>query len=112
LAAIITKDIFVKNCNIVHNFKYSYDKTIYTKMWDKIIITCPIHGDFEQFASNHKKGAGCPHCNYRKQKDTSWFINEAKKVTFKNDLVYNYDETELKGMNKKSNYNLSSSRQF
>ena len=70
-------------------------------MWDKIIITCPIHGDFEQFASNHKKGTGCPHCNYRKQKDTSWFINEAKKVTFKNDLVYNYDETELKGMNKK-----------
>ena len=101
MAAIITKDIFVKKCNIVHDFKYSYDKTLYTKMWDKIIITCPIHGDFEQFASNHKKGAGCPHCNYRKQKDTSWFINEAKKVTFKNDLVYNYDETELKGMNKK-----------
>ena len=101
MAIKVTKEIFVKNCNIVHNNKYSYDKTIYTKMWDKIIITCPIHGDFEQFASNHKKGAGCPHCNYRKQKDTSWFINEAKKVTFKNDLVYNYDETELKGMNKK-----------
>ena len=54
--------------------KYSYDKFIYTKMHDKGIITCPIHGDFLQDAHSHLKGQGCPKCallsRSEKRKDT------------------------------------------
>lgn len=32
----------------------------------KVIITCPIHNDFEQTPSNHLQGHGCPKCNASK----------------------------------------------
>ena len=90
----LTQDKVIEQFKKIHGNKYNYSKVVYNKSNQKVEIICPKHGSFFQKPTNHKKGAGCPHCNYRKQKDTSWFINEAKKVTFKNDLVYNYDETE------------------
>lgn len=46
----------------VHSNKYKYEKLIYTGALDKVIITCPIHGDFKQLSSNHLQGAGCKKC--------------------------------------------------
>ena len=40
---------------IINIIKYVNSKT-------KLIITCPIHGDFEQLAEAHLKGQGCPKC--------------------------------------------------
>ena len=37
----------------VHGEKYSYDKFVYNGMLSKSIITCPIHGDFEQTVAKH-----------------------------------------------------------
>jgi len=49
--------------NVIHENKYSYAKTVFVRMSDKIIITCPIHGDFEQRAGNHiHLKNGCPSC--------------------------------------------------
>jgi len=45
-----------------HGKKYGYEKTVFTKRSDKLIITCPIHGDFEQIAGNHLYGKGCNKC--------------------------------------------------
>ena len=53
---------FIKKSNEIHDNKYDYSKTVYTKANDKVIITCPIHGDFEQRASHHLNGRGCPYC--------------------------------------------------
>ena len=40
---------FVEKAKIKHGEKtYGYDKAIFTKSTNKIIITCHIHGDFEQ----------------------------------------------------------------
>jgi very-short-patch-repair endonuclease len=58
-----TKD-FIDECNIIHNFKYEYNKTIFNRRRDKVIITCPIHGDFEQVAGSHLLGMGCRFCGY------------------------------------------------
>ena len=49
----LTQEQFIIKANQTHNNKYNYSKTIYTKAKNKIIITCPIHGDFEQIASEH-----------------------------------------------------------
>lgn len=57
---------YIDRCILVHNNKYDYSKTIYRGMDNKITITCPIHGDFEQMASNHIKGSGCPKCKRSK----------------------------------------------
>ena len=81
----ITNEIFINEVAIVHNGFYKYDKTKYTKMHDKIIVTCPKHGEFEQIAQDHKKGSGCKHCRTDKMKtllssDNEEFIKKAKTI--------------------------------
>lgn len=57
-----TQEYFVNQSSKVHNNKYSYDKTIYTRSDEKVIITCPTHGDFHQLAGTHISGGGCKKC--------------------------------------------------
>ena len=61
-----TNEDFIKIANSVHNNKYKYDKCMYTTKRNKVTITCPIHGDFEQTAGNHIRGTGCPKCKQSK----------------------------------------------
>ena len=59
----VTTEDFVKKGKEVHNNKYSYPRTVYTRAKDKLIITCPIHGDFTQIAYSHTiNKAGCSKC--------------------------------------------------
>lgn len=44
---------FIEKAKNIHNDKYDYFKTEYVNNTTKVIITCPIHGDFEQTPSNH-----------------------------------------------------------
>ena len=65
-----TEDFIIKS-NEIHNNIYDYSKTIYTGSLNKLTITCPHHGDFEQTALGHMtKGRGCRRCG---------FISTAKK---------------------------------
>lgn len=59
---VADNESFIKKANIIHNNKYNYDKINYVNSKTKLIITCPIHGDFEQLAEAHLKGQGCPKC--------------------------------------------------
>ena len=55
-------EVFIKEASKVHNNYYSYENTIYTHNKVKVLITCPIHGNFEQNPLNHLKGCGCTGC--------------------------------------------------
>ena len=57
---------FITKSKAVHGDKFSYDKVVYGKAIDKVIITCLTHGDFKQVASDHLSGSGCPICNESK----------------------------------------------
>jgi len=57
-----TTEEFIKESSIAHNNKFGYGKTVYKGALNKLIITCPLHGDFKQFPSNHLRGAGCKKC--------------------------------------------------
>lgn len=84
---------FIKIATKIHNGFYSYSKTNYTNGSDKIIITCPIHGDFIKTAKEHIncRKSGCPKCSSEKRTKTQeQFIKEANKV-HKN--FYSYDKT-------------------
>lgn len=59
---VLTQEEFINKCSVVHNNFYNYDKTTYTKAHNKITITCPTHGDFEQKAYVHLQGHNCPDC--------------------------------------------------
>ncbi|MCK9416597.1 hypothetical protein M0Q97_08080 [Candidatus Dojkabacteria bacterium] len=69
---------FIEEANKVHKRKYDYSKTNYMFAKEKVTITCPIHGDFEQRACNHLNGSGCPKCS--NLKTLSEFIEKANKV--------------------------------
>ena len=53
---------FILKAKQVHGNKYDYSKTIYKFAKEKVVITCPDHGDFEQLVSGHLSGYGCKHC--------------------------------------------------
>lgn len=60
-----TTEDFIIKANEIHNNKYDYSKAIYTGSSDKLTITCPHHGDFEQTAVGHMtKGRGCRRCGF------------------------------------------------
>ena len=89
-----TKDDFVKKAINKHGLKYNYDKVVYTKAINKIIITCPIHGDFNQSPNGHLNGRGCPKCgieltSIKNKKNTEHFI---KKGAEKYNGFYKYDK--------------------
>lgn len=46
----------------VHGEEYNYDKVVYNGSTNKVTITCPVHGDFDQIVTDHLKGHGCPKC--------------------------------------------------
>jgi len=70
---------FIQKANTVHPLKkYGYTKVNYVHSKTKVIIICPIHGDFEQTPNSHLQGKGCPECAiYTKTKDAEQFIKEA-----------------------------------
>lgn len=53
---------FIEEAKARHNNKYTYGKTVYTNAQTKVIITCPIHGDFEQKPYSHLQNRGCDAC--------------------------------------------------
>ena len=80
-----TTEDFVREAKEIHGDKYNYNKVIYKHSKEKVIITCPIHGDFEQIPNSHLRGKGCPKCGINKVKEkksrtTEQFIIESKKV--------------------------------
>lgn len=61
-SAIDPTEYFVNKSNYIHNYKFTYENTIYLNDEDKVWITCLIHGDFEQTSTSHLQGIGCSKC--------------------------------------------------
>lgn len=53
---------FISKATKLHNGKYDYSRTVYKNSSAKVVIMCPEHGLFEQSASSHLSGCGCPEC--------------------------------------------------
>lgn len=58
----LTLQEFIHKVTEVHGEKYRYDKVRYVNSATKVIITCPLHGDFMQSPNRHTMGNGCPEC--------------------------------------------------
>jgi hypothetical protein len=71
---------FIKKSNEKHNNVYNYSLVDYKKSKDKVKIICPIHGFFEQKASNHMRGDRCPSCTGNKRLTNDEFIIKAKET--------------------------------
>jgi hypothetical protein len=63
--ALDKQSAFEVTSNYVHNYKYSYTKSIYINCFNSVIITCPKHGDFKCRPDKHLTGGrGCAKCSY------------------------------------------------
>jgi len=58
----LTTEEFIARGMARFNGKYSYDKTVYESAYEKVVVTCPEHGDFSTLPSNHTAGHACPRC--------------------------------------------------
>lgn len=90
-----TEDV-IKEFRVVHGDRYIYDKVIYSKANEYVIVICPIHGVFLITPNKHLNGRGCPKCaiEYKaslRRKPLDCFINEAKDI-HGNDFDYSYIE--------------------
>ena len=77
---------FIKKSNLIHNNFYTYDKVNYVNNTTKVIITCPIHGEFKQEPHNHLQGKGCPICKI------SHLENNLRKCFEHNKIAYEYQK--------------------
>ena len=84
-------DFFLEKAEKKHGNKYDYSKAKYVKSNKKIIITCPIHGDFPQTPSSHVMGSGCPKCAGKGLKTKEEYIEEAK---IRHNNRYDYSKIE------------------
>lgn len=78
-------DVFISKATKVHGNLYNYSKVNYINNRTKVIITCPIHGDFEQQTNEHLNGGGCSECGSErsadsKRKTIQQFIDDATKI--------------------------------
>ena len=49
----LTTQQFIEKANKIHNNKYDYSKTKFVNSKTKVVIICPIHGEFEQLHNKH-----------------------------------------------------------
>ena len=77
-----TTEEVIETFKSVHGDKYDYSKVNYKTMKDKVVITCPIHGDFEQSPDNHIHGKGCPSCNESQLEKYIRNILEENKIDY------------------------------
>jgi hypothetical protein len=80
---------FINKAKLAHNNKYDYSKTDYSSSDECVIITCPIHGDFQQTGGSHLRGQGCKRCfDDGRILPLNEFITQSSML---HDNKYNYD---------------------
>ena len=62
---------FICKAKTVHGDQYDYSKVEYVKNDLKVIIGCPVHGEFEQTPSGHLSGQGCKYCGTQQSTESA-----------------------------------------
>jgi len=57
-----TTEQWVKEAKAIHGDRYDYSSSVYVHAQKSINVACPEHGVFQQGASSHLRGDGCPEC--------------------------------------------------
>lgn len=88
-----TTEQFITESKKIHGDKYDYSTTKYKNSEEKVVIICPIDGEFLQNPKSHLFGRGCPRCGkygYQPTKPGYFYV---QKLTNENKVVYKYGIT-------------------
>ena len=78
---VVTTEEFISSARKIHGDKYDYSKSIYTLSKNKVIIGCPIHGEFLQSPNAHLSAEkGCHKCGGNYPSNSDEFIDKVRKV--------------------------------
>ncbi len=92
-----TTEEFILEAKKIHKDKYDYSKVVYTGIYEDIIITCKIHGDFIQKPNNHLR-SGCSEC--AKIKNSDYFRSNTNEFIEKSIFIhgnkYDYSKVNYK----------------
>ena len=94
LSKTYTTDEFIEKAKTVHGEKYNYSKVEYINSKKKIIVTCPIHGDFLIEPNAFLMGRGCNKCGNSKKGQNSIkkeFINFLASVVSKDNIILDFN---------------------
>lgn len=83
----LDNDAFIIKARDVHGDKYDYSKVQYVHSKNKVIIICPVHGEFGQTPRSHLNGHGCFKCSSCGSTDN--FINRSNII---HNYKYNYSK--------------------
>lgn len=61
--AINKNEYFINQSQEIHSNFYDYSLVNYIKWDSKVIIICPVHGQFEQTPNSHLSGKNCLQCS-------------------------------------------------
>jgi hypothetical protein len=87
---------FIDKAVSIHGETYLYDNVMFVSVKAPILITCKIHGDFEQRPDKHINGGqGCPRCKKSARKDLDYFITMGNKI---HNNFYDYSLVEFTRM--------------
>ena len=83
-----TTELFIQKARKIHGNKYDYSKVVYINNCTKVIIMCPIHGEFQQPPHSHLAGHECYQCGNQivlqvsqsRRSTTEEFIQKARKI--------------------------------
>lgn len=94
-----TTEEFVADAKKVHGDNYFYTKVEYKGNRQKVRITCPLHGDFEQVPHVHLRGGGCPKCGQivRNRKNIKFNEKIFDEINKKFGFEYDFSQFEYKG---------------
>lgn len=87
---------FVAESKRLHGDKYDYSRTVYKGKASKVEIICPVHGVFEQVASDHLRGHGCNACSKAGRGKKSRYTQEEfiRKARMVHGDRYDYSQVE------------------
>lgn len=98
----LTHKEFISRSISIHDGKYDYSKAKYAGTQKKVIIICPIHGEFLQKAALHLRGHQCPKC--ATQSATGDIDSFKEKAALVHNNKYNYSISNY--INARSNINI------
>ena len=59
---VVTTESFIAEAQEIYGDRYDYSKVDYKNRDNRVIVTGPVHGDFQVYAREHLDGKGCPKC--------------------------------------------------
>jgi len=99
----LSTEEFVSRSRKVHGNKYDYSKVRYVNNSTKVVIGCPVHGDFKQSPARHMSGCDYPKCGkitigIKKADTKETFLKKARAI---HGRKYNYSKVEYTRSNRK-----------